>query len=105
MTAFLAAAVGYVAERLLPRRAHAWDVKVRASSVAHNFVNPIRAIVDQMKLDPHPEKELIRLSIGGPLHVQHGSKMHAALCIRMLSPCLCTCHAAAPASVLVTALT
>ena len=37
---------------------------VRASEFAKNTFNPIRSIVDSMKLEPHPEKQMIALSIG-----------------------------------------
>lgn len=37
---------------------------VRASKRAQNMTNPIRAIVDGMKLAPHPDKPMISLSIG-----------------------------------------
>lgn len=39
-----------------------WDVK--PSEMANNTLNPIRAIVDGMKLTPNPEKPMIALSIG-----------------------------------------
>lgn len=39
-----------------------WDVKV--SKFATNTVNPIREIVDNLKLEPNPEKQMIALSIG-----------------------------------------
>jgi hypothetical protein len=39
-----------------------WDVK--ASSFAQATFNPIRSIVDGMKLAPHPDKPMIALSIG-----------------------------------------
>ena len=39
-----------------------WSVP--CSSMAKNTCNPIRKIVDEMKLDPNPEKEMIPLSIG-----------------------------------------
>uniref|UniRef100_H3CTX2 Tyrosine aminotransferase n=1 Tax=Tetraodon nigroviridis TaxID=99883 RepID=H3CTX2_TETNG len=41
-----------------------WDVK--PSEMANNTVNPIRAIVDSMKLSPNPDKPMIALSIGDP---------------------------------------
>lgn len=41
-----------------------WDVP--ASEMAKNTCNPIRRIVDEMKLTPNPEKEMIALSIGDP---------------------------------------
>ncbi len=37
---------------------------VPASEMAKNTLNPIRKIVDEMKLTPNPEKEMIALSIG-----------------------------------------
>lgn len=39
-----------------------WDVK--PSEMANNTLNPIRAIVDGMKLTPNPGKAMIALSIG-----------------------------------------
>ncbi|XP_056621685.1 tyrosine aminotransferase [Triplophysa dalaica] len=39
---------------------------VRASEMSKNTLNPIRAIVDGMKLTPNPEKPMIALSIGDP---------------------------------------
>lgn len=39
-----------------------WDVK--PSQMANNTLNPIRAIVDGMKLTPNPDKPMIALSIG-----------------------------------------
>lgn len=39
-----------------------WDVK--PSEMANNTFNPIRAIVDSMKLTPNPDKPMIALSIG-----------------------------------------
>lgn len=45
------------------RRQH-WEVK--PSEMAKNTLNPIRAIVDGMKLTPNPEKKMIALSIGDP---------------------------------------
>ena len=41
-----------------------WDV--RPSEMSLNTVNPIRAIVDGMKLTPNPDKAMIALSIGKP---------------------------------------
>ncbi|XP_070575350.1 tyrosine aminotransferase-like [Ptychodera flava] len=41
-----------------------WDVP--ASDMARNTFNPIRDIVDSMRIQPNPEKELIALSIGDP---------------------------------------
>ncbi|KAK3086702.1 hypothetical protein FSP39_022197 [Pinctada imbricata] len=39
---------------------------VPASEMARNTFNPIRSIVDGMKLTPNPEKQMIALSIGDP---------------------------------------
>ncbi|XP_003227448.2 tyrosine aminotransferase [Anolis carolinensis] len=39
---------------------------VRASEMSKRTFNPIRAIVDSMKVEPHPQKPLISLSIGDP---------------------------------------
>ena len=39
-----------------------WDIPM--SIMASNTFNPIRRIVDGMKLTPHPDKEMIALSIG-----------------------------------------
>ncbi|KAK7114648.1 tyrosine aminotransferase-like [Littorina saxatilis] len=39
---------------------------VRASNYALSTFNPIRSIVDGMKLTPHPDKPMIALSIGDP---------------------------------------
>jgi len=41
-----------------------WSVP--ASKFANDTCNPIRKIVDEMKLTPHPEKDMIALSIGDP---------------------------------------
>ncbi|KAB5574764.1 hypothetical protein PHYPO_G00212800 [Pangasianodon hypophthalmus] len=45
-------------------RGQRWSV--RASEMAKNTLNPIRAIVDGMKLTPNPDKPMIALSIGDP---------------------------------------
>ena len=39
-----------------------WTVPI--SKMAVNTFNPIRNIVDTMNLTPHPDKEMIKLSIG-----------------------------------------
>lgn len=39
-----------------------WSVK--PSDMANNTFNPIRAIVDSMKVKPNPDKTMISLSIG-----------------------------------------
>lgn len=47
------------------RRSHkSWNVE--ASDIARNTFNPIRSIVDGMKLTPNPDKAMIALSIGDP---------------------------------------
>lgn len=48
----------------LKTRRQRWDV--RPSEMANNTLNPIRAIVDGMKLTPNPDKAMIALSIGDP---------------------------------------
>uniref|UniRef100_A0A3B4E8Z9 Tyrosine aminotransferase n=1 Tax=Pygocentrus nattereri TaxID=42514 RepID=A0A3B4E8Z9_PYGNA len=48
----------------LKARRQRWNV--RASEMSKNTLNPIRAIVDGMKLTPNPEKPMIALSIGDP---------------------------------------
>lgn len=46
-------------------RRQRWEVK--PSEMANNTLNPIRAIVDGMKLTPNPNKPMIALSIGEQL--------------------------------------
>lgn len=46
------------------RKTDSWHVAV--SSFAKKTFNPIRNIVENMKIEPHPEKEMIALSIGDP---------------------------------------
>ncbi len=41
---------------------------IPASRSARNTINPIRRIVDRMKIAPNPSKEMISLSIGDPTH-------------------------------------
>lgn len=45
----------------------AW-LPIQASRSAQNTINPIRRIVDRMKIAPNPSKEVISLSIGDPTH-------------------------------------
>lgn len=40
----------------------AWNVK--ASNFATGTLNPIRMVIENMKLTPNPEKKMISLSIG-----------------------------------------
>ncbi|XP_061628562.1 tyrosine aminotransferase [Phyllopteryx taeniolatus] len=47
-------------------KAHRETWEVKPSSMADNTLNPIRAIVDGMKLSPNPDKAMIALSIGDP---------------------------------------
>jgi len=47
-----------------------WGV-IPASFMAKNTDNPIRKIVDGMKLTPNPDKELIALSIGFATYDYH----------------------------------
>ncbi|KAL0849335.1 hypothetical protein ABMA28_013650 [Loxostege sticticalis] len=42
----------------------AWEV--RASALARNTHNPIRSIVENLQVEPNPEKQLIALSVGDP---------------------------------------
>ncbi len=44
---------------------------IQASRSARNTINPIRRIVDRMKISPNPAKEMISLSIGDPTHYQN----------------------------------
>ena len=46
------------------RKREVW--KVNASIVAKNTFNPIRDILETMKIAPNPEKKMISLSIGDP---------------------------------------
>jgi tyrosine aminotransferase len=44
---------------------------IPASRSARNTINPIRRIVDRMKIAPNPSKQMISLSIGDPTHYQN----------------------------------
>ncbi|XP_045767178.1 tyrosine aminotransferase [Maniola jurtina] len=46
------------------RRSQEWEV--RASTLARKTTNPIRRIVENLQVEPNPDKELIALSIGDP---------------------------------------
>ncbi|XP_049580526.1 tyrosine aminotransferase isoform X3 [Syngnathus scovelli] len=46
------------------RGSKTWEVK--PSLMANNTFNPIRTIVDEMKISPNPDKPMISLSIGDP---------------------------------------
>lgn len=50
-------------------RRRRWNV--RASQMATSTVNPIRAVVENMKLEPNASKEMISLSIGDPTIFGH----------------------------------
>lgn len=45
-------------------RPRSWQVP--ASDIARNTHNYIRSIVENMRIEPHPEKPMIALSIGKP---------------------------------------
>lgn len=47
-----------------------WNVK--QSSFALNTINPIRRIIDNLKIEPNPEKHMIPLSIGEYAEFIHG---------------------------------
>jgi tyrosine aminotransferase len=36
------------------------------SELSERFLNPIRSLVQQISVDPNPDKEPIRLSVGDP---------------------------------------
>lgn len=63
-----------------------WDVK--PSQMANNTLNPIRAIVDGMKLTPNPDKPMIALSIGSSAF-----RLRPVLLTRLVSNCriMATC--------------
>jgi hypothetical protein len=44
---------------------------IQASRSARNTINPIRRIVDRMKIAPNPSKPMISLSIGDPTHYEN----------------------------------
>ncbi|KAH3772763.1 tyrosine aminotransferase-like isoform X2 [Dreissena polymorpha] len=56
--------IGQMSHTKRKRTCTGW--KVEASDIARNTFNPIRSIVDGMKLSPNPAKEMIALSIGDP---------------------------------------
>lgn len=56
----------FMMEPPLKKKRACAEWKVGASDVAKNTFNPIRNIVDSMKLTPNPKKEMIALSIGDP---------------------------------------
>lgn len=44
------------------RETKTWNV--RSSNTSKNTLNPIRAVVDEMEVNPNPDKEMISLSLG-----------------------------------------
>ncbi|GIX79893.1 tyrosine aminotransferase, partial [Caerostris extrusa] len=56
-------------QRQEPNTRRGWNV--RASEFATGTVNPIRVIIEDMKLTPNPEKKMISLSIGDPTVAGH----------------------------------
>lgn len=53
---------GFTYSERLKSRYTKWNI--RASEMSKRTFNPIRAIVDNMKIKPNPEKTMITLSIG-----------------------------------------
>jgi tyrosine aminotransferase len=49
------------------------EIVLEASSIAKNTFNPIRSLVDRIKVVPNPEKQLISLSLGTERNVDHVS--------------------------------
>ncbi|CAF1289417.1 unnamed protein product [Adineta steineri] len=69
---------------------------VPASRSARNTINPIRRIVDRMKITPNPAKEMISLSIGDPTHYGNMLPPVEALEAIIEAVQLPTCHGYAP---------
>ena len=60
----------------------AWTTAVPVSKMAQRTSNPIRAIVDNMKVTPHPDKAMISLAIGARRRAHtRGGGAHRASCI------------------------
>ncbi|GBM37996.1 Tyrosine aminotransferase [Araneus ventricosus] len=59
------------------RNRRGWNV--RASNLATGTVNPIRVVIEDMKLAPNPEKKMISLSIGDPTVAGHLKPCEAIL--------------------------
>lgn len=57
-----------------PNKKSKWTIA--SSLMARRTYNPIRAVVDGMKLEPNPEKELISLSIG-KVSIKHTTVLQA----------------------------
>ncbi|WAR11756.1 ATTY-like protein [Mya arenaria] len=53
-----------MADTSLKRKRHCGSWNVKVSDIARNTFNPIRSIVDGMRLTPNPSKPMIALSIG-----------------------------------------
>lgn len=67
------------------QKSHRQRWNIQPSEMSINTLNPIRAIVDGMKLTPNPEKPMIALSIGEMLH-------HYLICIySVCSLVMCSC--------------
>ncbi|CAF1190065.1 unnamed protein product [Adineta ricciae] len=69
---------------------------IQASRSARNTINPIRRIVDRMKISPNPAKEMISLSIGDPTHYGNMLPPVEALEAIVEAVQLPTCHGYAP---------
>lgn len=53
---------------------------VRASEMSKKTFNPVRAIVDSMKVEPNPKKAMISLSLGEHSAVAEASGQWGRLC-------------------------
>lgn len=53
---------------------------VRASEMSKKTFNPVRAIVDSMKVEPNPKKAMISLSLGEHSPVAEVSRYLGQLC-------------------------
>lgn len=67
-----------------------WNV--HASEMSKNTLNPIRAIVDGMKLTPNPEKPMIALSIGTVLFAPSLSASLSLYLTFLLGPVSTLCY-------------
>ena len=52
-------------------RQSACKTTIKCSECADNTLNPIRKLVDQLVINPHPDKTLLRLNIGTWLNCFH----------------------------------
>lgn len=62
----------------LPIRKSKWNIEI--SDFAKLTHNPIRAVVEGMKIEPNPEKQMIALSIG-ELFVNIFTSIFSGICI------------------------